>query len=467
MTGFRLFSITLETKTVITNKINLIENLDNIEDNYFSLIVGNNGTGKSRILSKITRFFNDLNLDTHRNFQFNDQLFEYNKLPSKIIAITNSISDKFPIDQGFRRSSRATHPTKHKDFIYNYLGTRNTLNSFSNRALMNRALEIVFENYSELDVSRSYRHIFDYLNYEPVIKLNYKFKNIFFKDSQEMTPDFLVDYAYHKMRPSYYTNDRLIEEIKLRANEICNFLTQKVLYDNMSENEITINFSEKNIGRMKDDNSLYFNNVNEYEIINLLKKMDLIRNVEIQVFKKGGFAFNFRDASSGEANILSTLLSLIPLLKDNSLILIDEPEISLHPQWQVKYIDLLNKILEKVKGCHVIIASHSPFLASDLKPDNSSVISLKNKKGIIYSNTIDNSTYGWSAEDILLNVFEMQTTRNNKLYQSISKALILLSQDDRSYEELRSIQNTLKEFYDSILESDPIKSIIKAIINAS
>ena len=92
------------------------------------------------------------------------------------------------------------------------------------------------------------------------------------------------------------------------------------------------------------------------------------------MYKKGGSSFNFREASSGEANILSTLISLVPLLKDNSLVLIDEPEISLHPLWQSKYIDLLNKILENVSGCHIIIASHSPFLASDLKPNNSSVV---------------------------------------------------------------------------------------------
>lgn len=184
------------------------------------------------------------------------------------------------------------------------------------------------------------------------------------------------------------------------------------------------------------------------------------------MYKKGGSSFNFREASSGEANILSTLISLVPLLKDNSLVLIDEPEISLHPLWQSKYIDLLNKILENVSGCHIIIASHSPFLASDLKPNNSSVVSLKNKKGVIYANGLKKSTYGWSAEDILLNVFDMETTRNFDLYQSVSKALLLLSDNKRSNEELKLIQNNLKSFYPSLLDNDPIKPVIEAIFKA-
>ena len=230
---------------------------------------------------------------------------------------------------------------------------------------------------------------------------------------------------------------------------------------------MTINFSEKNIVRIRIDNSIYNENVYEYEIISILRKIGLIRTFEIQVFKKGGTPFNFREASSGEANILSTLLSLIPLLKNDSLILIDEPEISLHPQWQAKYIDLLNKILENVAGCHIIIASHSPFLASDLKPNNSSVISLRNRKGMIYSKTIDKSTYGWSSEDILLNVFEMQSTRNFNLYENVSKALILLANNDRSNQELIRIQNKLREFYPSILDKDPMKSVIKAIFEVN
>ncbi|WP_420230771.1 AAA family ATPase [Psychrobacter sp. ER1] len=217
---------------------------------------------------------------------------------------------------------------------------------------------------------------------------------------------------------------------------------------------------------MSQDNSLYSEKTYEYDLINILRKVGIISTFRVQVYKKGGSSFNFREASSGEANILSTLISLVPLLKDNSLVLIDEPEISLHPLWQSKYIDLLNKILENVSGCHIIIASHSPFLASDLKPSNSSVISLKNKKGVICANGLEKSTYGWSAEDILLNVFEMETTRNFDLYQSVSKALLLLSDNKRSNEELKFIQNNLKSFYPSLLDNDPIKPVIEAIFKA-
>ena len=467
MNGFRLYSVEIDNRSISTERIKLVDDFKSSNGNYFSLIVGNNGTGKSRILSGIARIFNGILKNETQPIEFRTSHLEFNKIPSKIIAITNSISDKFPIDESFRPLIRDNRRNFHKDFTYNYLGTRNRGNSFSNRALINRALEIVFESYSELDVSRNYRHIFDYLDYEPIIKLNYKFAGAFFDRGHPINQQSLIDFVKERYNNTFFSRDSYLMELVItRAGELCDFIQIK-LEQYSRENELMINFSEKNIGRIQVDHSLYSSGVYEYELLDILRKVGLIRPFEIQVFKKGGKPFNFKEASSGEANILSTLLSLTPLLRDSSLILIDEPEISLHPQWQAKYIDLLNKILENVSGCHIIIASHSPFLASDLKPDCSAVISLFNKKGTIQSRNIEQSTYGWSAEDILLNVFGMQSTRNINLYEYVSKALMLLADNNRSSSELAGIQYKLSEFFPSILDSDPMKAVIKAILDAN
>ena len=195
MSGFRLYSLELDNKIINTQRIELINNLNSKFENYFTLIIGNNGTGKSRMLSEIARFFNKLKAEDLQPNLFKDSTFEYNFAPSKIIAVTNSISDKFPIDQSFRTSRNSTNEFYHRDFNYNYLGTRNRINSFSNKALMNRALEIVFESYSQFDVSRNYRHIFDYLNYEPVIKLNYRLDSSYFEKINEVTPQTLFNFV--------------------------------------------------------------------------------------------------------------------------------------------------------------------------------------------------------------------------------------------------------------------------------
>ena len=60
----------------------------------------------------------------------------------------------------------------------------------------------------------------------------------------------------------------------------------------------------------------------------------------------------------------------------NSIVLIDEPEISLHPNWQIKYISFLKKVFAEYNSCHFIIASHSHYMVSDLNPENSSLITV-------------------------------------------------------------------------------------------
>ena len=91
---------------------------------------------------------------------------------------------------------------------------------------------------------------------------------------------------------------------------------------------------------------------------------------------------------------------------------------------------------------------------------------MKNKKGVIYAKGKKKSTYGWSAEDILLNVFDMETTRNFDLYKRVSDALDLLARDKKNNEELKSIQKEIEIFYPSLLDSDPIKPVIEAIFKA-
>lgn len=74
-------------------------------------------------------------------------------------------------------------------------------------------------------------------------------------------------------------------------------------------------------------------------------------------------AFDITDASSGEQQLLSSLFGLVAEAEDHCLILMDEPELSLHPSWQTQFLDLLQEALKGFKGCHVIIATHSALLA--------------------------------------------------------------------------------------------------------
>lgn len=108
----------------------------------------------------------------------------------------------------------------------------------------------------------------------------------------------------------------------------------------------------------------------------LYMKIELFSNIlnkkrlsfkKILITPKEGFVFQtderkplkLTELSSGEQHQVVLLYELIFNTKDNVIVLIDEPEISLHIAWQKDFLKDLKKILELQK-MSVIIATHSP-----------------------------------------------------------------------------------------------------------
>jgi len=103
------------------------------------------------------------------------------------------------------------------------------------------------------------------------------------------------------------------------------------------------------------------------EIINerfLYKKMT--------ISKENGFTFTASKGdpllpsslSSGEQHELVLLYELLFKIKSNSLILIDEPELSLHVAWQEQFLEDLQKITQ-LSNFDILISTHSPQIISD------------------------------------------------------------------------------------------------------
>ncbi|HEY9809890.1 MAG TPA: AAA family ATPase [Halomicronema sp.] len=92
----------------------------------------------------------------------------------------------------------------------------------------------------------------------------------------------------------------------------------------------------------------------------------------ITISKDNGFTFTTAngkplsptDLSSGEQHELVLLYELLFKVKPNSLILIDEPELSFHVGWQVQFLKDLQDIIG-LADFDVLMATHSPDIISD------------------------------------------------------------------------------------------------------
>ncbi len=103
------------------------------------------------------------------------------------------------------------------------------------------------------------------------------------------------------------------------------------------------------------------------EIIN---KRNAVTGKTLKISKSGGLYFlvgnkymSIEKLSSGEKNDLLMFYKLIFNARKGDLVLIDEPEISWHIEWQEEFLDLLLKICE-MNGIQAIVATHSPNIVN-------------------------------------------------------------------------------------------------------
>lgn len=78
-------------------------------------------------------------------------------------------------------------------------------------------------------------------------------------------------------------------------------------------------------------------------------------------FIRDGYKSHMKNTSSGvkQVAIIQTLL-MNNELEENSFLIMDEPEVNLHPEWQIKFAKIL-VLLVKELDLSIYVASHSPF----------------------------------------------------------------------------------------------------------
>lgn len=94
------------------------------------------------------------------------------------------------------------------------------------------------------------------------------------------------------------------------------------------------------------------------------KKIKISISEGIKIIDDDKKEIKLNQLSSGEKHEIIVFYNLIFKTEDNTLLLIDEPEISLHISWQKKFTEDLLKII-KYKKLNVIVATHSPEIIGE------------------------------------------------------------------------------------------------------
>lgn len=266
---------------------------------------------------------------------------------------------------------------------------------------------------------------------------------------------------YHKQIECLFSKSHYslvnFDEFKKCENALENFLQKAKLYN--------IDYSYKNctltVNLNKNSSIDSFNDFFDYFIDECAQK---------DVNRKPSIMNNFLDVdipvmSDGEKENLALFtsideqISLIPK-KKNFILLFDEIERSMHPDLCRNLISNLTEFLKQYpdKKFQIIIASHSPFIASDLLQENIVCLSREGDKSIVSKMT--EKPFAQNIHTILKSQFFLDSFIGEYATSCINLIIKCIK-----YEKIDEVKNELNEFLCSDKESDEelIDSSEKAI----
>ena len=188
-------------------------------------------------------------------------------------------------------------------------------------------------------------------------------------------------------------------------------------------------FLEEYLQPQSDESTVLFDEKINEDIIKIEKEINEIiegqfqyKNEELYFIQNDGKEFLMKNTASGfkQIGIIQILLSHRKL-KENSFLIIDEPEINLHPELQIKLAEILIILAHKL-NIKVYINSHSPMFIEaisifsqyyELEEDTNFYLTIKKDNEITF-NKIANDDMG-AVYDNLAKPYEKLDKINAKL----------------------------------------------------
>ncbi len=268
----------------------------------------------------------------------------------------------------------------------------------------------------------------------------------------EELPLQIISYGISRKMESYPISDYSNNEIEKHAN-----LFENTALPNIEDWLLNLFLSEK-LGKTNATKQL--NIAKEILISGLLPD---VYNIEIKSEEKNNSFRNFvvfqtdfgwirlRDLGFGYQSMVAWVLDLVRRmverypdatnpLAEPAIVLIDEIDLHLHPDWQRKIIAHLSKYFPKTQ---FIVTAHSPLIVQSAEEVN--LVVLK-KDPISHNVTIEQPTIrnfqGWTVEEILSNLMDLEGQTMSQTYldlmQQFEEGL-----DEDNYEKAKSAYDAL------------------------
>lgn len=153
------------------------------------------------------------------------------------------------------------------------------------------------------------------------------------------------------------------------------------------------------------------------------RKHKIVKRIEIFLQREdSGATIRLSEASSGEISLISNMAFLISKAKQQPLIVIDEPENSLHPAWQRKYTEMVLAAMPYSQPT-LVIATHSPLILTGAIAEHRQIVSIfAVHAGELSKIEWNEKDPNRSIEQVLWDAFEVVTPASHFVSQKLTEA---------------------------------------------
>jgi hypothetical protein len=176
-----------------------------------------------------------------------------------------------------------------------------------------------------------------------------------------------------------------------------------------------------------------------------------------------GLTLKIEGLSSGETNVINFFGELIEILSDNDnqhcLILLDEAEQTFHPEWQRLFVGQLCDVFARHNTqAQVVLASHSPFMLSDMLNDKVTTFTTDAEQPEPLNNT-----FAANIHELLSNRFFMDHTIGGMAADAVMSVVEFINnqvKEERQLpgnsleEKIKAAQMIIDQVSDSLLKRE-------------
>lgn len=338
-----------------------------VEVDGITLIAGPNDSGKStigKVFYSIVRGFNPD--ETVFNNEKNERIRNYYQNILRILRENKDIEiSKFQTNK-----INIEWTTEVRSIVDNYdLTQKSRLLSYT------KALEREFDIEFNSTTNRS-REINDFFEREfddeiQSVFFPEKIARILLEDIEgSVTLEYNEDFSYFSLNKNlntFFNNSFFIESPSI----IDKSLQNSVIFESQISRDKK---TQLKLALANESSNLIFNeNFENYlsKIISIISEIIsgelIIDDFNSVIYNKNGYEINIDNVALGIKGFgLIQLLLRNKQLNERTLLIIDEPEIHLHPNWQVLYAEIL-VLLSKKLEIPILLTSHSPYFIEALK----------------------------------------------------------------------------------------------------